>query len=96
MHVPKEKIKVAILVERFRIVGYMYKYPGARLLDIVNVKDTAFLPVTDAEIFSLADGKKLASAYFLGINRQTVSFFYPLEEVDVGSDAAPGPPQPRL
>ena len=94
MHVPKEKIKVAILVERFRIVGYMYKYPGARLLDIVNVKDTAFLPVTDAEIYSLADGQKLASAYFLGINRKTVSFFYPLEQLDIDGGPAPTPPQP--
>jgi hypothetical protein len=80
MHVPKDRIKVTILVDRFRIVGTMYKYPGARLLDIVNVKDTAFLPVTDAEIYSLADGTKLFSTSFLGINRQVVSFFYPMED----------------
>ena len=80
MHVPKEKIKVTILVDRFRVVGDMYKYPGARLLDIVNIKDTSFIPVTDADIFSLADGKKLYTAYFLGINRNAVNFFFPMEE----------------
>jgi hypothetical protein len=83
MHVPKEKVKVTILVDRFRIVGDMYKYPGARLLDLVNIKDTAFIPVTDAEIYSLADGKKLYNAPFLGVNRNSVSFFYPMEEDEV-------------
>lgn len=80
MHVPKEKIRVTILVDRFRIVGDMYRYPGARLLDLVNLKDTAFIPVTEAEIYSLADGKKLFSTPFLGVNRNSVAFFYPMEE----------------
>jgi hypothetical protein len=80
MHVPKEKIRVTILVERFRILGDMYRYPGARLLDLVNIKDTAFIPVTDAQIFSLSDGKLLHSATFVGVNRNAVTFFYPMEE----------------
>lgn len=80
MHVPKEKLKVTILVERFRIVGDMYRYPGARLLDLVNIKDTAFIPVTDAQIFSLSDGKLLHSANFVGVNRNAITFFYPMEE----------------
>lgn len=83
MHVPKEKIRVTILVDRFRIVGDMYKYPGARLLDLVNTKDNYFFPVTDAEIYSLADGKRLYTAPFLGVNRSSVSFFYPMEEETV-------------
>lgn len=80
MHVPKERLRVTILVERFRIVGDMYRYPGARLLDLVNIKDTAFIPVTDAQIFSLSDGKLLHSASFVGVNRNAITFFYPMEE----------------
>lgn len=79
MHVPKEKVKVVFLVDRFRIVGDMYRYPGARLLDLVNIKDTAFIPVTDAEIFSLSDGKLLQKSSFIGVNRNAVNFFYPTE-----------------
>ena len=82
MHVPKEKVKVTILVERFRVVGDIYKFPGARLLDLVNMKDTAFIPVTDAEVFNLADGKKLFSTTFIGINRNVMTFFYPMEETE--------------
>lgn len=80
MHVPKEKLKVTVVVDRFRIVGDMFRFPGARLLDLVNVKDNSFIPITDADIYSLSDGKKLYSAAFIGINRAAVSFFYPMEE----------------
>jgi hypothetical protein len=82
MHVPKEKIKVTVLVERFRIVGEMSRYPGARLLDLVNIKDSSFIPITDAQIFSLSDGKLLQSAEFVGVNRNAISFFYPMEHTD--------------
>jgi hypothetical protein len=93
MHVPKEKLKVTVLVDRFRIVGDMYKYPGARLLDLVNVKDNPFIPITDADIYSLSDGKKLYSASFIGINRTAVSFFYPMEEEEQTKQAASLEPQ---
>jgi len=80
MHVPKEKVKVSMLVDRFRIVGDMYKFPGARMIDLVNVKDTAFIAITDADIFSLSDGKKLQTVPFLAVNRNAINFFYPIEE----------------
>jgi len=87
MHVPKEKTRVVILADRFRIVGNMHTYPGARLLDIVNVKDTAFIPITEAEIYSLADGKLLHRTDFMGVNRNAINFFYPIEvpQKDTGS-----------
>ncbi|MBU1672726.1 MAG: hypothetical protein KKF41_11150 [Actinobacteria bacterium] len=80
MHVPKEKIQVTMVVDRFRIVGYMHKYPGARMLDLVNIKEASFVPVTDADIFSINDGKLIYHADFVGVNKNEVSFFYPLED----------------
>ncbi len=80
MKIDKEKIKVTILIDRFRIVGYMYKYPGARLMDLVNIKEQAFIPITDAEVYSLGDGKLLQKTAFLGVNRNQVNFFYPSDQ----------------
>lgn len=80
MHVPKEKVRVTILVDRFRIVGDIYKFPGARMLDLVNIKENAFIAVTDAEVFSLSDGKKLQSVGFMAVNRNQINFFYPIEQ----------------
>jgi hypothetical protein len=87
MNVPKEKIKVTILIDRFRIVGYMFKFPGARMLDLVNIKDTAFIAITEAEVFGLADGKKLQDAEFLAVNRNSINFFYPMEEAEEKKEA---------
>lgn len=94
MHVPKEKIKVTMLVDRFRVVGEMHLYPGARLLDVVNVKEATFIAVTNAEIYSLADGKKLHQAAFIGINKNSVNFFYQIADDEVASEEAAGPVQP--
>lgn len=79
MHIEKEKIRVTMLVDRFRLVGDMHRYPGARLLDLVNVKETTFMPMTDVEIYSLNDGKLLQRTSFLGVNVRTISLFYPVE-----------------
>lgn len=88
MHIDKEKTRVVMLVDRFRIIGDMFMYPGARLLDIVNVKEQKFLPLTDAQIFSLKDGKLLHSTSFLAVNRSAVNFFYPtdVEGMEEGQD----------
>jgi hypothetical protein len=79
MHVDKETIRVTILVDRFRIVGNMFRYPGARVLDLVNIKEQAFIPITEAEVYSLSDGKLLEKVSFVGVNRNAISFFYPTE-----------------
>lgn len=91
MHVPKDKVKVALLVDRFRVVGEMHLYPGARLLDVVNVKENSFIAVTNAEIFSLADGKLLHKTGFLGINKNAINFFYQLADDEVAAEEAAGP-----
>ena len=82
MKVPKEVVRVEILVSHFRIEGNMFVYPGARLLDIVNIKDTAFIPITDAKIYTLADNRLVKEVGFIGVNRNAVSFFYPVEVKD--------------
>lgn len=79
MHVQKEKVKVKFIVDRFQIVGNMHRYPGARLLDLVNIKESAFLAVTDAEIYSLTDGRLIQKAGFVGLNRDAISFFFPMD-----------------
>ncbi|MBU4195000.1 MAG: hypothetical protein KKF66_08405 [Actinobacteria bacterium] len=80
MHIDKEKTRITALVGRFRVVGDMYMYPGARLMDLVNMKEQVFMPITDAEIYSLGDGKLLQKAAFIGLNRNQVYFFYPVDQ----------------
>ena len=80
MHIEKEKIRVTAMLDRFRVVGDMYRFPGARLLDLVNIKEAAFIAFTDVEIYGLADGKLLQETQFLALNRNAIHFFYPVED----------------
>lgn len=79
MHIEKEKIRVVAAIDKFRIVGDMHSFPGARLLDLMNAKESAFIPLTEAEIYSLADGKLVYKAPFLAVNRTAINFVYQTE-----------------
>jgi len=79
MHVEKEKIRVTAMLERFRIVGDMYRFPGSRLLDLVNLKEATFIAFTEVEIYGIADGKLLHKASFVALNRNAIHFFYPVD-----------------
>lgn len=79
MQIEKEKIRVTAMLDRFRIVGDMYRYPGARLLDLVNLKEVSFIPFTEVEIYGIADGKLLLKAPFVALNRNAIRFFYPVD-----------------
>jgi hypothetical protein len=79
MHIDKEKIRVTAMLERFRIVGDMYRYPDSRLLDLVNLKEATFIAFTEVEIYGLADGKLLHKTPFVALNRNAIQFFYPVD-----------------
>jgi hypothetical protein len=79
MHIEKEKIRVTAMLDRFRIVGDMYRYPGSRLLDLVNIKEATFIAFTEVEIYGIADGKLLLKAPFVALNRNAIQFFYPVD-----------------
>jgi hypothetical protein len=79
MHIEKEKIRVTAMLDRFRIVGDMSRYPGSRLLDLVNLKEATFIALTEVEIYSITDGKLLHKTPFVALNRNTIHFFYPVD-----------------
>lgn len=76
MNVPHNNVKVTILMDRFRIVGEMELYPGARITDVLNESTTQFLTIAGAEIFNVADGKLVHKTDPLIINKNEIRFFY--------------------
>ncbi|MBK5092331.1 MAG: hypothetical protein JJE48_02300 [Actinobacteria bacterium] len=79
MHIEKEKIRVTIMMDRFRIAGDMSRYPGSRLLDLFNLKEATFIAFTEVEIYGIADGKLLRKTPFVALNRNAIHFFYPVD-----------------
>ncbi|MBS4098206.1 MAG: hypothetical protein KGZ83_15370 [Sulfuricella sp.] len=80
---PQESItRVVLLTGHYRIVGNIELYPGARLTDYLG-EAKEFFAITDAEVWDF-NGRKVASANFMDINRAHVEVIMPEQAVTQG------------
>ena len=77
--ISKDKMAVRIYTEDFIIEGIAYLPKGGRLSDYINV-DRKFIPITEAVVRSLADGKEIQKMEVLMLNRNFVIIILPREE----------------
>jgi hypothetical protein len=71
--VEKMETGVIIFTQQHRIEGKAHIYPGGRFTDFMNAPTgLGFMPITDAKIYSLADGKLLYAVDFLSVNKNLV------------------------
>ena len=76
--VNKKKIKSIIQTTSGRVEGYMYIKLDGRLSDELNRAD-AFLPVTDATVFT-ESGEKWQEVSFIAIRFSQIVWVVPIEE----------------
>jgi len=78
----KISLKVALFTQDTKIIGTIH-IPGGRLTDFLNDKGTGeselFIPITDASIYAKGSDTMLYFTNFLGINKQQITFIFPLE-----------------
>jgi hypothetical protein len=79
-YLKNEKIRVVVYTVKFRIEGHLYKIPGSRLTDVLNVKLKDFLALTEAKIRSLDGAAILAEAPYLAVYRDAIIAVHPVEE----------------
>jgi hypothetical protein len=71
--VRKTETDVVIFTQQHRIEGKAHILPGARFTDFMNTTTGfGFMPITDAKIYNLADGKLLYAVDFLSVNKNLV------------------------
>jgi hypothetical protein len=75
----KDKMKVVLFVEAWRIEGDMHVLSDSRLTDALNSKAKEFLVVTDAKIFDATSGALIHEAAFLDVNRLSIALVYSAE-----------------
>lgn len=73
-HITKEQVSAIIGTPGEKIEGLIYKLPQNRLLDMLNEKDTPFIPVCEARVYSLDTGRLLFETDFLAVNKAHVVF----------------------
>ncbi len=83
LRIAREKTRVVIFTQHFKIVGDIHLPPGARVTDFLNrfVGETdrsPFFAVTDAAIYSLKTEALLYSPRFLNIHKKEVGILFPL------------------
>jgi hypothetical protein len=76
----KDKIKVVVYVDDWRVEGDLHILSDSRLTDALNARMKDFLAITDATIFDAKSGEELVpKTKFLDINRTSISIIYTID-----------------
>lgn len=79
VYTSKDKVRVVIITDRFRIEGEMHVLAGSRLTDALNSKAKDFLAVTAVEMYSLDSGELAYESAYVAVNRDSIAAIFPLE-----------------
>ncbi len=74
----KDRVRVAIATQMYRIEGEMYVLSGSRLTDALNSKAKDFFALTDAKVYSLTTDQLLYEPSYLAVNRDSIAMVFPL------------------
>ena len=77
--VKKEPKRVVVYIDNYRIEGYMYLIPGARVVDEFN-KSNQFIPLTDCVIYDNATSLEIDRVNFMVVNKNRITLVFPPEE----------------
>lgn len=82
LHVDKESQRVIIFTHHYKIIGDVFIPKGGRLSDYLNktiggAETEIFIPVTNAECFSISDGQLKYIAEFVNINKNHIHLIVP-------------------
>lgn len=82
LHIDKETLRVIIFTHHFKIIGEVFIPKSGRLTDFLNRtlggSDTdSFVPVTNAECFSMSDGQLKYIADFVSLNKNQIHLIFP-------------------
>lgn len=82
MKIKKDKIRVVVYTEHYRIVGNLHYIPGTRLTDTLNVKTRDFIPLTEVVVMDNKENAIFVEVPYLAVFREAILFIHPLESED--------------
>lgn len=77
MYTEKDRVRVTLVIGRWRVEGDMHVLGGSRLTDALNSKSKDYLALTDAKVFALDTGELLFEPPYLAFNRTEASVIFP-------------------
>lgn len=79
MQTKKDRVKVVVYVDEWRVEGDLHVLSDSRLTDALNARMKDFLAITDATIYDARSGEKLVDTKFLDINRTSISIIHTID-----------------
>lgn len=79
MGIRKERVEVVVLTHRFRIEGTAHFFQKTRVSDFLNRPDIAFIPMTEAVVYTL-EGQEVSRHVFLCVNKAEIVLLTPRQE----------------
>ena len=82
LRVEKSKIEAVIYTQQYRIEGEVYVPVDSRFTDYMNAEIRhGFIPITNARVYSMTEGKLLYKPPFLNVNKNFIIMAIPEEGV---------------
>jgi hypothetical protein len=80
MYARKERLRVEIYTVNHRILADLHIFPGARLTDIMQSRETqTFFALTDVEVYDIHTREMLFRTDFIDINKSHIIMIRPYE-----------------
>jgi hypothetical protein len=80
VHASKDKVRVMMVTNGFRIEGDVHILAGGRITDSLNSKSKDFFALTDAKVYQLGSSKTMYEPTYLAINREAIACLFPIDE----------------
>lgn len=74
----KDRVRVVIATQSYRIEGEMYVLAGSRLTDALNSKAKDFFALTDAKVYNIDTDALIYEPAYIAVNRDAISMIFPL------------------
>ena len=74
----KDRVRISIATNIYRVEGEMYVLSGSRLTDALNSKAKDFFAITDAKVYDVSSGELLFEPSYLAVNRDAITVIFPL------------------
>lgn len=87
LRIPKEKVAVIVMTDRFRFEGEIFLVAGSRLMDEMN-RDREFIPLSNVKVTDLSKPNSSDKIDFIALNKDAIVFISYADPNEAAGDLA--------
>lgn len=79
MYTSKDRVRVMIITNGYRIEGDLHVLVGSRLTDALNSKTKDYFALTDATVWVAGRDDPMYKPPYLAVNRESIACIFPID-----------------